>query len=297
MIFHIIASVIACIVFAWLGFSFLIKKRIIEDTPTSKIRSAAQGYVELQGLTKAFEDNRVFAPLTGKPCLWYKYQIERYQRSGNSNGWSKVEGNSSQAFFSLDDGSGCCVINPDKADITAALKERWEGSSRYPRTSTLPKPTGIKGFFSKLGRYRYTEWRLNEEQFLYAIGLFQTIHAPSTETQQKEKMKEILTEWKKDSQFLLNKFDVDGDGKIDIQEWETARTAAARKAAYHVKHEPGDEAVHTMSYSPSRGQPFILSSIDPKTLTKRLHWKSLGCLALSLAAGTYAGYLLTQNLF
>ena len=33
----------------WGAFNFLKRKRIIEDTPTALVRSAPQGYVELQG--------------------------------------------------------------------------------------------------------------------------------------------------------------------------------------------------------------------------------------------------------
>src|SRR5690606_9806630 len=55
--------------------------RTIEDTPTSKIRSAAQGYVELSG-TASSTGETIAAPLSGTPCLWYRYTIERYERSG-----------------------------------------------------------------------------------------------------------------------------------------------------------------------------------------------------------------------
>lgn len=37
------------------AFYFFLRKRIIEDTPTSAIRSAAQGYVELSGIGKLIE--------------------------------------------------------------------------------------------------------------------------------------------------------------------------------------------------------------------------------------------------
>ena len=47
---------------AWL--QALQRKRRIGDTPTSKIASAAQGYVELQGIGRPFPDNPVRSPIS-----------------------------------------------------------------------------------------------------------------------------------------------------------------------------------------------------------------------------------------
>ena len=48
------------------GFQLLVRKRLIENTPSSKIRSAAMGLVELSGLaTGPYTMN---APITGLPC-------------------------------------------------------------------------------------------------------------------------------------------------------------------------------------------------------------------------------------
>ena len=58
-------------------FLFFYRARIIEDTPTSKIRSAARGYVELEGRARAFNNKPIQARLSHMPCLWYKYKIEK----------------------------------------------------------------------------------------------------------------------------------------------------------------------------------------------------------------------------
>ena len=58
-------------------FYFIRRARIIEDTPTSRIRSASQGYVELIGTIKYFTSQAVFAPLTGQACAWYHFHIEK----------------------------------------------------------------------------------------------------------------------------------------------------------------------------------------------------------------------------
>src|SRR6266542_4039224 len=60
--------------FAWIG-NFR-RMRQIEDIPTSKIASAAQGYVELLGRSVPIPDCPVLAPLSQLPCCWYRYTIE-----------------------------------------------------------------------------------------------------------------------------------------------------------------------------------------------------------------------------
>ncbi len=60
----------------WYGLRSWRENRLVADTPTSRVRSAAQGYVELigKGRLPAGIDNR--APLSKKPCTWWRYQIE-----------------------------------------------------------------------------------------------------------------------------------------------------------------------------------------------------------------------------
>ena len=44
------------------AFIFLHRACIIQDTPTSKVRSAAQGFVEFEGLSKAMSRSKLSAP-------------------------------------------------------------------------------------------------------------------------------------------------------------------------------------------------------------------------------------------
>ena len=71
--------------FAWL--SVLRRHRLIVGTPTSRIASAAQGYVELLGNAR-----REGAPILSKylllPCLWYRYKVER---KNHKNQWHTVD--------------------------------------------------------------------------------------------------------------------------------------------------------------------------------------------------------------
>jgi len=66
----------------WLAFRSLHIARLIEDTPTSRIRSAAQGYVELAGRCRPLDGTQNLAPLTQRPCVWWSYRIQQKAESG-----------------------------------------------------------------------------------------------------------------------------------------------------------------------------------------------------------------------
>ena len=68
----------------WFALRWLHVARMIEDTPTSRIRSAAQGYVELGGRCRALDGTQNLAPLTQRPCVWWRCRIQQTVESGPS---------------------------------------------------------------------------------------------------------------------------------------------------------------------------------------------------------------------
>lgn len=50
------------------AFKGLHRSRLLEDTPTSLVRSASQGYVEFEGTGRRLDGEPVIAPLTGTAC-------------------------------------------------------------------------------------------------------------------------------------------------------------------------------------------------------------------------------------
>ena len=129
--------------------------RVMEDMPTSKVRSAAQGFVELSGIQNALEGTPLSAPLTGSACTWWYYKIEKRKRRRSSSGqnsdrWVTVERETSVGFFSLKDDTGEILVNPMGADVTPSAKKVWHGNARRPNSGG-----GSGGFMGR--RYRYTE--------------------------------------------------------------------------------------------------------------------------------------------
>ena len=194
--------------FAWM--SALRRLRLVRDTPTSRIASAAQGYVELIGMGKPLPEKPVVSQLTGLPCLWYRYKIET--RRGKN--WETIDSGESGEPFLLHDESGQCVVDPAGAEILTNHCDTWMNSGD-----------------------RYTEWLLLQADHLYTLGQFRTFGGSSVVDDQNEEVKNILAEWKENMPELRKRFDLNNDGQLDMQEWMLARQAAKREAEKRLKAE------------------------------------------------------------
>ena len=218
------------------------RARRITDTPTSSIASAAQGYVELVGRGHHHPGGPILSRCTALPCLWFKFIIE--QRSGNDK-WRQVNSGRSEESFMLDDGSGRCMVDPEHAEVIAKRKERW-----------------IQG------NYRYTEWLLLPQARIYALGQFSTVGGANSNLDFRQDVSDLLAEWKRDKDDLHERFDLDGDGNINEQEWMLARQQARRdvnKEHKNIRMQSGTNVMH----KPRDGRLFLISDLDPLRLARR----------------------------
>lgn len=288
-LFTLAIAVAVCLFSCYALFNNLVKARLIEDTPTSRIRSASQGYVELSGFAKSLDHEILTAPLTRRPCLWFNYSIERYESSGKNSHWRVIERKTSDGLFALEDTTGECAIDPRKADISSMWRQCWRGSSRFPTAGSHSNSSLLSSTLG--GRYRYTESIIQERDYLYALGMFQSIHPPSAEQQQAEKTRQILNQWKQEYDTLVARFDADGDGELDMQEWQAARQQAGIEARDQVLANYSDEPLHIMTYSPQRRNPYIISNKDPRQLCRRYRLMAFGMMVLFLGSGGFSIHL------
>lgn len=257
------------------------KARTIEDTPLAKIRSAAQGYLSVSGIARGIDSDIVIAPLTGQPCLWYHYTIERRDSDGKRTRWTTIESGVSEKFFALDDGTGICHIDPQRAEVTAAISQCWQGTERRPNgpSRRASSTFGFSTLFSQ--QYRYRENRIHAQEWVYVLGWFETWHAPSLADRSAAQTKLLLNTWKQDRDALLARFDLNRDGEISLAEWERARRAAQQQAQQDVRDEPSAPAVNTLSRSPLRDQPYLIGTKDPHDIAHKYRRNAI----VSLAAG------------
>jgi hypothetical protein len=247
--------------FAWMG--NLRRHRMISDTPSSRIASAPQGYVEFFGTAMQFPGDQLASRINGRPCVWLRYHVERRT---NDNDWEQVDRGVSDTTFLLDDGSGQCVIDPDHAEIVSAHKQVRERDG-----------------------YRHTEYLLFPHDPLYAIGEHATLGGANTDLNLKQDINDLLAEWKRDKPTLLKRFDLNGDGQIDMREWELARRQAQREVEQQHRETRLRDGVHILR-KPQDGRLFLISNLSPQRLARKyLIWAWIH-LALIFSAAAGAAY-------
>ena len=240
--FILVLPAIAAVAFvAWM----LSLKRLlaIGGTPTSRIASAAQGYVELVGRALPHPGGALCSRYTLLPCVWYQFSVEQRQEDGK---WQRIESGRSDESFLLDDGTGLCLIDPDNAEV-------------------LPRNTEVA---TKEQDYRYTESLILPGEQVYAIGEFSTIGGENTDLNLNQDVSELLCTWKGNKPALLASFDFDKDGQISEKEWMLARSQArreVRKTHNEIRTQPGTHMLH----QPRDGRLFLISNVDAEKLKRR----------------------------
>ncbi len=92
--------------------------RLIEDTPTSKVASAAQGFVELEGWAQP-RTAPLLSPLSQTPCVWYHSYIEVTTGKGKNRKTHTRDVKTSRQPFYLADKTGLCLIDLGKLEVRA----------------------------------------------------------------------------------------------------------------------------------------------------------------------------------
>ncbi len=246
--------------FAWLG--NYRRYRQIHDLPTSKVSSAAQGYVELLGRGELIDGTPVISKLGRRQCCWYRYMVEERK---SDDKWQTIDQGSSVAHFMLVDDTGQCVVSPEGAEIVTSNHRTWHEEP-----------------------YRHTEWLLVPGEILYALGEFVTTSGNLREdVEERRDIAALIEDWKRDRQALHERFDLNQDGTIDMQEWELARMQAKREVR-KLRSQMAKrltEGVHLLR-RPKDRRLFLLANEMPDTLGRRYWWWSVLHLAVLAGCGT-----------
>jgi len=246
---------------AWAGNTR--RQRLIHDVPTSRIASAAQGYVEITGTIEQRVDEMLLAKLSQTPCAWYRYQIEKKDSDGD---WHVEEYGASDQTFVLNDDTGSCVIDPEDAEITTSHKKVWTESGR-----------------------RYTEYLLLPGDPLYAIGEFTTLNHDTSPPTFRREVGDLLADWKRDRAELHRRFDANQDGEIDLTEWEKAREAAEEQARGQQRARAADGPLHMLG-KPKDKRPYLLSNLGHDGLSQRYRRWAWAHLAIFVAGCSGLAY-------
>lgn len=254
---------------SWWAFACLRLKRRIEDTPTSRIRSLAMGLVEVHG--RAIRRYALVAPMTQGACVWYR--LRKYRRDSNNRWQLTSQSDSSHVPFILDDGSGRVVVDP----AGATIKVRTEQTG-YPGESALIGAAVEGGPDEK-----WVEELIYEGTSLYVLGYARP--ARGTGPGLRERTVEVLRRLKLDPQ-ALRRYDSDGDGRLDADEWQAARDDAEQLAAAEQLDARNRPAVdHVVLDKPPGGLPFLIAEGQTGAeLAGRYGWAGAVLLAVAAAA-------------
>jgi len=158
------------------GFRLLARKRLLLTTPTSKIRSAAMGLVEVNGM--AAGPYTMSAPITGKPCFLY-HTTAWQQREGKNVEWDKIADETLHLPFFIDDSTGQLLVEPLGADLDLHRDFREEYAQSF-FSSSLPwsedgVPPRVSVFLARHGiaparRLRIEERSIKPEDALFIAG-------------------------------------------------------------------------------------------------------------------------------
>lgn len=168
----LLVDAIVLVIILRLAFQHIRHGRLIEDTPTAKLRSAAQGYVEIQGHQNIFTQAVTCSPYSQDICTWYEVKLEQHVRSGKNSYWHTIDHRYCQNPIYVYDGTGECIVCPDpKTKIYTSFYRSWHGFS--PRATKPPKNIVMK-ILSWFGSYRFSERLLLPETPIYVIGMLAT---------------------------------------------------------------------------------------------------------------------------
>ena len=162
--------------FFFVGFQLLARKRLLLTTPTSRIRSAALGPVEVNGM--AAGPYTMSAPITGKSCFLYQTTAWQ-QREGRKQEWEKVADETLHLPFFIDDSTGQLLIEPLGADLDLHCDYRREFAASSFSSGVFSKEDGVPPrvsvFLSRHGivpgrLLRIEERSIKPEDVLFVAG-------------------------------------------------------------------------------------------------------------------------------
>lgn len=290
-------------------------KRRIENIPSSKVRSAAIGLVEMSGEAKA--RTMLSSPISQMPCCWWRCEIQELRRSKNSSQWVTLKSMESNDYFFLQDDTGRVLIDPRGADWQVdGVAFPLDGLTPQARSIISGWGVPLTNFLGFSRNLRFRESLLPERHPLLALGELAPL--PASLSDRETALREALRK-AKESPEIRAAIDTNRDGQLDLAEWDAYRLKLEREVLANERKEPGG-APATILKKPSSSQSifFIVKGNEHDALTD-LRWRGpllmifglilvaagvwvatvlnypTGAIIVILVAGTLAGYLFSKK--
>jgi hypothetical protein len=168
----VIGTVIGIILFIR-GFQMLRFKRLIMNTPASRIRSASMGLVEVSGIAKG--DLTMPAGITGDACYYYRAIAWQLRQSGRNREWKQVASESLYVPFFVEDSTGRLLVDPQGADLDLQRNFKDEFDTSFLSSNRHRIPQNVAQFLARNGvsfneSTRVEEYCLKPDHPLFVFG-------------------------------------------------------------------------------------------------------------------------------
>ena len=150
------------------------RKRLLQNTPMSKVDAVALGLAELCG--RAAPHESLTSPIEQLPCVYWRYKVEEWRRTGKSQTWVTIDSGQSHDPFYLEDETGKILVIADGATIDIPTHLQVE-SSDLPLGGDLSfkvyafaqqKGIELDGVFTR--KKKFTEWLIMPQDTLFVFG-------------------------------------------------------------------------------------------------------------------------------
>ena len=266
----IIVSFSASVYLITKGLYMLKCRRMVQNTPTSKIRSASMGVVELIG--RAESGFQLLSPFRMVPSVFFQCRMYRRKTNDGSTGWQLSRSYSSGKLpFFITDETGRIKVQPNDALFCRSLFHRETINHDLESKTVLDI--------------------IPEGKTMYVLGFNQRKwHKKTVEDKIRERLQSIRY-----NRTDFARFDTNGDNRIDDEELLGAAAqieAEFRNNSSGVISPSRDVTVGT---SPHGRTPLIIASSE-RELIKRLGADILICLfsgfvVLALASAVMLSFI------
>lgn len=151
---------------------------LIRNTPTTTVRAAPMGRVEVKGqVCPVSDEDLVQSPFRGTPCVAYECEIEEYREDDDGGHWATIHERRVAPSFLLRDDTGTLAVEAGEA--------RWSFERDYRETfreSNRPEPIDayVEAHLDEGGlldpdvfggeKQRFSEWTLEPGEDVYVLG-------------------------------------------------------------------------------------------------------------------------------
>ena len=266
------------------GLAIISRYRRIENIPTARIRSIAMGLVEVSG--EARQKYLLKTPYSLLDCVFYRYKVvEQYETHKGRAQRILASGDSGWMPFYLEDESDHILVEPEGAVIEGLITQTF-----HPGTTSTAGPWATSDSASL--NITIVETLIPVGYSIYALGTAQ--RRTCAFSRRREELLERLRELKS-SPDRLSAYDLNGDGKVDIEEWQQARQDVEHQLMEESLHETEDPDDVFIGKG-EQGQPFLISSKSEKALVRRLRTRAVLCIASGVLAAVVSLYFMVRIL-